>query len=76
MPLEKEELRRVEKRYGSGWQDDFRERIDKASGEELERVAFELRRLEEQASIGKAIKESAVRGIRQRQAIPKQDRMP
>ena len=72
---EREKLERSEQEYGNGWQDDMREKIDEASGEELKRVFLELRGIGERADMGKTFTASALRSLRQRQKTPAKDRL-
>lgn len=55
----REKLERSEQEYANGWQDELREKIDNASGEELQRVALELRLIGEKADMGKTLMASA-----------------
>ena len=73
---EREKLERIEKDNAAGWQGDIREKIDEASGEDLLRVVMELRGIGEKADTGKVVTESAVRGLKQRMALPREQRMP
>ena len=73
---EREKLERIEKDNAAGWQGDIREKIDEASGEDLLRVVMELRRIGDRADRGKVLTESAVRGLKQRMAMPREQRMP
>ena len=73
---EREKLEKAEKANGSRWQDDMRERIDDASSEELQRVAYEMRGIGEKADMGKTLTEYTKKGLRQRQQTPAKDRMP
>ena len=72
---ERQELESIEEKYANGWQDEFRERIDEASGEELLRVAFKMRGIGERADKGKTFTASDLRSLRQRQATPAKDRL-
>ena len=77
LEVEREKLASMEKAYGEGWQAVMREKIDEASGEEdLRRVAMELAILDQEAGTGKVLTEGAVRHLKQRMAMPKEQRMP
>ncbi len=73
---EREKIEKAEQFYSSGWQGEIREKIHEASGEDLLRVAHELRGIGEKADIGKTLTEYAIKGLRARQKIPVKDRMP
>lgn len=56
---EREKLERSEKECESGRQDDMREQIDNASGEELQRIFLKVRLIGEKADLGKTFTASA-----------------
>lgn len=56
---ERENPEHSEQEYANRWQDDIREKIDNASGEELQRVSMELRRNGKKADVGKTFTASA-----------------
>ena len=76
LEIEREKLERIEKDYAAGWQEEIREKIDEASGEDLLRVVMEMRRIGEKADMGKVLTENAVQRMKQRMAMPREQRMP
>ena len=73
---EREKLERIEQEYAAGWQDAMREKIDEASGTELQRVGMELRLIGEKVDMGKTFTANATQRLRQRMATPREQRMP
>ena len=76
LEIEREKLERIEKDYAAGWQEEIREKIDKASGPELQRVGMELRLIGEKADMGKTFTANATQSLKQRMATPREQRMP